>query len=132
MFGNCVEYLKILDGNVIDLDDLPEEIRASQSVAVRREALEQQSGLSTQEFWVMQELGECYRTRTGMGRRAIREQCLTHGHAVSEHEVRSALTRLAEKGYVAVHPGRGGSCLTEEGYLHVRRMLYGEEALMPL
>ena len=124
---NCVEYLKYMGRPAVDTEDLPRAIREAQSETAQREAVEQQSGMSMQEFWVMKELGEHYLHQAGIGRRAIAELCLAHGHAVSEHEVRAALDKLSGKGYADVRQGRGGSRLTEEGYLHFRRILYGDE-----
>ena len=124
---NCVEYLKYMARPVIDVEDLPPAIQDAQSESAQRETVEQQSGMSMQEFWVMKELGEHYLHQAGIGRRAIAELCISHGHAVSEHEVRAALDKLSEKGYADVRQGRGGSRLTERGYLHYRRILYGEE-----
>ena len=55
------------------------------------------------------------------------ERCTARGEVISEHETRAALGRLSELGYAEVRSGRGGSRLTEKGYLHYRRLLYGDE-----
>ena len=124
---NCVEYLNCLGQHVIDVDDLPAAISASRSRSMEQEDLKRRSGLSGQEYLVLRELGESYRGGRGLGRQAIVANCLTRGSALTEHETRLALSRLSELGYASVRQGRGGSRLTEEGYLLYRQLLYGGE-----
>ena len=124
---NCVEYLGYTGLRTVDYDDLPQIVRASREHAEQREELERRSGMKQQEFLVLKELGENYQNRKGLGRQAIVERCTARGEVISEHETRAALRRLGELGYVEVRSGRGGSRLTEQGYLHYRHLLYGEE-----
>ena len=125
---NCVEYLHYTGLYTVDLDDLPQAVKASEIRAGQREELKRRSGLNMQEYLVLRELGENYRSRRGLGRQAISASCLAHGTVISEHETRVALEELSKLGYVAVHTGRGGSRLTEEGYLLYRQLLYGRAA----
>ena len=123
---NCVEYLHYTGLQMIDLDDLPQSIRASREQSEQREELVHGSGLTRQEFLVLRELGENYREKKGLGRRTIVERCAARGAV--EHETRSALIKLAGLGYADVQTGRGGSRLTEQGYLQYRNIVYGDEA----
>lgn len=125
---NCVEYLSYTGLQVVDFEDLPDAVRASQAEANRRGELQKLSGMSAQEFWVLRELGESYREQKGMGRRTILERCVARGNVISEHEVRTALSRLVKAGCASAGQGRGGSRLTEQGYLRYRRILYGDGA----
>ena len=124
---NAVEYLSYIGQHTIDLEDLPQVVKASQIRSTQREDLKHRSGLNLQEYLVLKELGENYRNNKGMGRQAIVANCLSHGTVISEHETRNALWKLSELGYAAIRTGRGGSRLTEEGYLLYRQLLYGEE-----
>ena len=124
---NCVEYLGYTGLHTVDFDDLPQAVRISGEHVEQREELERRSGLTQQEYLVLKQLGENYREKTGLGRRMIVARCLARGEILSEHEARAALNRLSELGYAEVRPGRGGSKLTEKGYLNYRRILYGEE-----
>jgi len=119
---NCIEYLKYTGLHMVDLEDLPEVIREARSRTTLREDLEEQSSLKLREYWVMRELGEVYADGIGLGRQAIAQCCLTHGNALSEHDVREVLKTLADKGLVSIRTGRSGSRLTEEGYLKYRQI----------
>ena len=124
---NCVDYLNYIGQHTIDLEDLPGTVKASQVRATQREELKRRAGLNLQEYLVLKELGENYRNSKGLGRQAIVANCLSRGAVVSEHETRIALGKLRELGYAIVRSGRGGSRLTDEGYLLYRQLLYGEE-----
>ena len=124
---NCVDYLNYIGQHTIDLEDLPGTVKASQVRATQREELKRRAGLNLQEYLVLKELGENYRNSKGLGRQAIVANCLSRGAVVSEHETRIALGKLSELGYAIVRSGRGGSRLTDEGYLLYRQLLYGEE-----
>ncbi|MBO5495869.1 MAG: hypothetical protein J5967_00565, partial [Oscillospiraceae bacterium] len=65
----------------------------------------------------------------GLGRRSIAERCAHHGALVSEHEVREAIKKLEAQGLAVSRAGRGGTRLTESGYLHYRQIVYGGEEL---
>ena len=124
---NCVEYLKYTGLHMVDFEDLPPAIRQSRAQASRREELEKRSGMSLAEYQVLRELGEGYRESGGLGRRSIAERCATHGAVVSEHEVREAVKKLEAQGLAVSRAGRGGTRLTESGYLHYRQIVYGGE-----
>ena len=74
---------------------------------------------------MLKELGEAYRQAGGIGRRSIAERCAAHGSLVSEHEVRQAVKALEEQGFAVSRTGRGGTRLTDRGYLHYRQIVYG-------
>ena len=124
---NCVEYLKYTGLHMVDFEDLPPAIRQSRAQASRREELEKRSGMSHSEYQVLRELGEGYRESGGLGRRSIAERCSHHGALVSEHEVREAVKKLEAQGLAVSRAGRGGTRLTEAGYLHYRQIVYGGE-----
>lgn len=124
---NCVEYLKYTGLHMVDFEDLPPAIRQSRAQASRREELEKRSGMSLAEYQVLRELGEGYRESGGLGRRSIAERCTAHGALVSEHEVREAVKKLEAQGLAVSRAGRGGTRLTERGYLHYRQIVYGGE-----
>ena len=126
---NCVEYLKYTGLHMVDLEDLPPAIRLPRQEAGRREELERQSGLNLAEYQVLKELGEAYRQAGGIGRRSIAERCAAHGSLVSEHEVRQAVKALEEQGFAVSRTGRGGTRLTDRGYLHYRQIVYGGDGL---
>ena len=126
---NCVEYLKYTGLHMVDFEDLPPAIRQSRAQASRREELEKRSGMSLAEYQVLRELGEGYRESGGLGRRSIAERCSAHGALVSEHEVREAVKKLEAQGLAVSRTGRGGTRLTETGYLHYRQIVYGGEEL---
>lgn len=126
---NCIEYLKYTGLQTIDFDDLPDVVREPRTRSMLREDLERRSGLKIREYWVMRELGEVYGDQSGLGRQAIAERCLSHGNAITEHEVREALKALSEMGLAKVRTGRGGTALTEKGYLRYRRIVHDEESL---
>ena len=125
---NCIEYLKYTGIRMVDIDDLPDVVKESRNRAQLRAELEKRSGLQFREYLVLRELGEVYGRGTGLGRQMLVSRCLSHGNAVSEHEVREILKKLDEMGLVLIRPGRGGSCLTEAGYLKYRQIAHeGEE-----
>ena len=126
---NCVEYLKYTGLHMVDFEDLPPAVRLSRAQANRREELEKRSGMSLSEYQVLRELGEGYRESGGLGRRSIAERCAHHGALVSEHEVREAIKKLEAQGLAVSRAGRGGTRLTESGYLHYRQIVYGGEEL---
>ena len=74
----------------------------------------------------MKELGEVFTEQGGLGRQAIADRCIAHGNAVSEHEVREILRKLEQMGLAEIRTGRGGTKLTETGYLKYRQILHGE------
>lgn len=126
---NCVEYLKYTGLHMVDLEDLPPAIREMREQADKREELEKRSGLTMAEYQVLKELGEVYREAGGIGRRSIAERCAAHGSLVSEHEVRQAVKALEEQGFAVSRTGRGGTRLTDQGYLHYRQIVYGGDDL---
>lgn len=125
---NCIEYLKYTGIRMVDIDDLPDVVKESRSRAQLRAELEKKSGLQYREYLVLRELGGVYGSGAGLGRQMLVTRCLSHGNALSEHEVREILKKLDEMGLVLIRPGRGGSCLTEAGYLKYRQIAHeGEE-----
>lgn len=124
---NCLEYLSYTGLHTVDYEDLPQIVKDQKKHPEKQEELERRSGMKMQEYLVLKELGENYHSRRGLGRQAIMERCRVRGSVISEYETRVALERLAEMGFAEVRPGRGGSRLTEQGFLRYRRLLYGDE-----
>ena len=124
---NCIAYLKYTGLRMVDLEDLPDVVKESRNRMQLRSELEKNSGLKFREYLVLRELGEVYGKSGGLGRQALVARCISHGNAVSEHEVREILKKLDEMGLVKIRPGRGGTCLTEAGYLRYRQAVHRGE-----
>lgn len=121
--SNCIEYLKCLGKNRIDTEDLPDQLQDKDAentdLAIK---LREDSNLTLREYRILQVLGELYLENKSAGRQNIVSRCLTKGFAVSEHEIRMTLKELKEKGYINIDVGRGGTRLTEQGYLYYREI----------
>ena len=124
---NCIAYLKYTGLRMVDLEDLPDVVKESRNRMQLRSELEKSSGLQFREYLVLRELGEIYGKAGGLGRQTLVARCISHGNAVSEHEVREILKKLDEMGLVKIRPGRGGTCLTEAGYLRYRQAVHRGE-----
>lgn len=123
---NCVEYLQYMGLHIVDYEDLPEQFHPHGTVLSPPEEESGQSGLGLQERWVLQVLGDLYVQHRGIGRQGLVKACLARGFAISEHEVRIALRTLQEKNYISVSRGRGGTSLSEAGFLCYRQLVHSQ------
>lgn len=117
---NCVEYIQYMNHHVITLEDLPDQFHPSDAALQNSPVVPGLDGFLLQEQLVWQVLGELYASHRGIGRQGLVNACLARGYAISEHEVRQALNALREQGYLEVGAGRGGTRLTEAGFLRYR------------
>jgi transcriptional regulator with PAS, ATPase and Fis domain len=122
---NCVEYLQYMNHQLIVCEDLPEQFHLQDTAPQGQPEVPGLDGFLPQEARVLQVLGELYLERRGIGRQGLVRACLARGYAISEHEVRLVLNSLQEKGYLRIGRGRGGTQLTESGFLRYREAVNG-------
>ena len=115
---NCIEYLRHMGLQAVELEDLPEQFRT-----YRSSAPPPGQELLPHEWSVMQALGELYPQQKGLGRQGIVRACVGRGVAISEHEVRLALDALMRNGWLTVNRGRRGTQLSEAGYQRYQVLL---------
>jgi len=116
---NCMEYLHHMGLREVTLEDLPEQFRTyADPLDVR---------ISRGEWGIWRVLGELYPKRRGIGRQGLVHACEKLGVPISEHEVRIELRRLLDAGWLVVGQGRGGTRLTEAGYVHYLELLEQQE-----
>jgi transcriptional regulator with PAS, ATPase and Fis domain len=120
---NVTEFLSIQDKRVIDVEDLP--VMRGESKTVREPERTENSVIDTfllnegqnmalfkQTLDVMYTASKCGRK---LGRQGILKELTAIRPDISEGDVRSALKKLSDYGYVKRGKGRGGSSITLEG-----------------
>lgn len=117
---NLVEYLAMLEKQLIRVEDLPGYLRAEAAAPSHAAgALPEQEqlrrmarGREERFHFVLRALGQAQR---GMGRGALAREAQRQGLPLTEQEIRDVLAELNRQGFVSVSRGRGGSSLTQAG-----------------
>ena len=113
--GNVANHLSLMADELVTPDSLPHYLLGTDESFDREEALlESRCGLEKARA-VLGILADFADHRRKAGRKSIGEALRDQGHAWTEAEVRSVLTRLAEAGLVVSKVGRQGSDLTARG-----------------
>ena len=116
---NAVEYFIYTGHDRITMEDLPptlllsrEALRpAAVSAAPEREAAD----VSDAFRFVLGQLYEASQARSPMGRERLLQRAREAHIPLSQHEIRTILSDMAERGLARVSRGRGGSQLTPKG-----------------
>ncbi|WP_324825926.1 sigma-54 interaction domain-containing protein [Sinanaerobacter sp. ZZT-01] len=67
-------------------------------------------------LFILSELAENYQCRKRIGRSGLMQRALKEGSLFTEAEIRTALRKLDDFGFVSTGIGRGGSVITESGF----------------
>ena len=126
---NYAEYFQCLNKPVIQVEDLPHQLRtateaADDSVQTSTKEMDDESNecmLSEEEQFVLKCLYDAYETRTLTGRRIISERAEKENRFLTEQMVRRILKSLEQKGMVCIQRGRGGSRITYAGVNFIKK-----------
>ena len=111
--ANLVEYLSMIDREIVGEEDLPSYLRTSPAASPGDPAFWQAARGREEAFcFLLTALG---RAGCGMGRGALLREAQAHGVPMTEQEIRDILCVLNQLGLVSVSRGRGGSRLTQAG-----------------
>ncbi|MEG2784860.1 MAG: sigma 54-interacting transcriptional regulator [Anaerovoracaceae bacterium] len=120
---NVVEFIASKDDAIIDVEDLPPlkgqiaievRINSEEKTLIERFILNEGKDIDLYRL-VLGKLKIGYANGERYGRKSILQKILDDGYPYTEAEVRRALIRLSEYGFVKVGKGRGGSMVTQEG-----------------
>ena len=116
---NAVEYFIYTGHDRITMEDLPPTLFLSQEAprpaavpaAPKREAAAASDGFQ----FVLGQLYEASQSQSPMGREKLLQRAREAHIPLSQHEIRTILSDMAERGLARVSRGRGGSQLTPKG-----------------
>lgn len=116
---NAVEYFIYTGHDRITMEDLPPTLFLSQEAprpaavpaAPKREAAPASDGFQ----FVLGQLYEASQSQSPMGREKLLRRAREAHVPLSQHEIRTILSDMAERGLARVSRGRGGSQLTPKG-----------------
>lgn len=115
---NAVEYFIYTGHGQITMEDLPPTLFLSESPALRPAAppsLPEESEPSDAFRFVLGQLYEASEAQRPMGRDKLLQKARAAHIPLSQHEIRTILSDMAERGLARVSRGRGGSQLTPKG-----------------
>lgn len=139
---NAVEYMANLDKKQIDLEELPlalkefakgqekEEPKGQRSVGFSKK-IDPTQGIGSEKWnqrfllregkrlevftFILEELEVAYRCKERLGRAALMNKASARQLFFTEAEIRTALRKLDDFGFVSATVGRGGSIITSSG-----------------
>lgn len=120
---NVVEFIASKNDSIIDVGDLPPlkgqiaiegRINSEEKTLIERFILNEGKDIDLYKL-VLGKLKIGYINGERYGRKSILQKILDDGFPYTEAEVRRALIRLSEYGFVKAGKGRGGSMITQEG-----------------
>ncbi|WP_206459909.1 sigma-54 interaction domain-containing protein [Anaerovorax sp. IOR16] len=140
---NAAEYMANLDKTNIDVTDLPpaikyfaEEQKVEQKVINTIHSLEEPSiieknhsehfnsrfllreGKRIELFdFILSELADAYKRRERLGRVSLMQKAINKNLIFTEAEIRTALRKLDDFGFVSTGVGRSGSAITTSGFM---------------
>ncbi len=120
---NVAAYISLMSEQQVSLHNLPHDLqRPSPETESLVATLTQQFDRALMiEFLTL--LAKQTERHQGIGRVQLTKLLTSHGHAVSEGEVRSILSRLSDLQVVHTHVGRKGCTLTHQGHQLLNRLL---------
>ena len=122
---NYVEYLVYQDKPIVEPEDLPPTFfRAGAKPDLKSSGLSRAAEIPKEPFpftdgeealyrFLLREIGT--HQITGVGRSLLLTAARQAGLTLSQYQLRAALSRLEELGYVSISRGRGGCRLSEKG-----------------
>lgn len=110
---NCVEYLNILDKEIVEIEDLPYHMHLNSTE--KDTSLKSNIKLTNEQKIVLEIMYKAYLEKKKLGRRTISEKAYDYKYQLSESDVKRILKELEDKDYIIIKRGRGGSTISKKG-----------------
>jgi transcriptional regulator with PAS, ATPase and Fis domain len=124
---NLAEYLAYLDKRMIEAKDVLPMLKWPDRHGERQEPMTSSfpevAGPEKEQFrFILASLHASYQQKQRSGRRSLFEQARTQDLFLTEAQIRKALTRMGDFGYVHLANGRGGTTITPSGIEALKRL----------